>query len=340
MSDAVETASLTGRRVARPSVRGRLPRASRPALVTAGAVAAAGLALIATHGLHDVAQTALNGVSFGAVVALGAVGLTLVYGILKLVNFAHGDFLTFGAYMAFVANVSLGLPIVLATVLAMAATAVLGLAFERTMWGPMRERGAGMLQLMLMSIGAAFVFRYTIQFFAGTEVRTLGVDRTSVVEVLGLRIGQTALIAGATGIVVVAAIGLLLRFAALGKRMRAVSDNLSLAETTGVDTRRVIVATWLFAGAAAGLAGVLFAATANVKPELGFELLLPIFAAVVLGGVGHAFGALVAGLLLGVATEWSTLVIPSQWKLTIGFVILIVVLIVRPQGIFGQGRAT
>lgn len=335
---AVETASLTGGRVVRPGVRGRLPSASRPALVTAATVSVAGLALVAGHGLHDVAQTALNGVSFGAVVALGAVGLTLVYGILKLVNFAHGDFLTFGAYMAWVANVSLGLPIVLATVLAMAATALLGLAFERTMWGPMRERGAGMLQLMLMSIGAAFVIRYTIQFFAGTDVRTLAVDRTGVVELLGLRIGQTALIAGATGIVVVAAIGLLLRFASLGKRMRAVSDDLALAETTGVDSRRVIVATWLFAGAAAGLAGVLFAATTNVKPELGFELLLPIFAAVVLGGVGHAFGALVAGLLLGVVTEWSTLVIPSQWKLSVGFVILIVVLIVRPQGIFGQGR--
>lgn len=341
MSETVDTVSLAAPEVTRPAApRSRVPRASRPALTTAAVVLVVGLALVATHGLHDVAQTALNGLSFGAVVALGAVGLTLVYGILKLVNFAHGDFLTFGAYMAFVANVSLGLPIVVATLLAMAATALLGLVFERTMWGPMRERGAGMLQLMLMSIGAAFVIRYTIQFFAGTDVRTLDVDRTGVVELLGLRIGQSALIAGVTGIAVVAAIGLLLRFSLLGKRMRAVSDNLALAETTGLDTRRVIFVTWLFAGAAAGLAGVLFAVTTNVKPELGFELLLPIFAAVILGGVGHAFGALVAGLLLGVATEWSTLVVASQWKLSIGFLILIVVLVVRPQGIFGTGRAT
>lgn len=327
-----EASSPVGRRVRR--------YVSRPAVVTTALVALTGLLLIAGHGVGDVAQTGLNGLSFGAIVALGAVGLTLVYGILKLVNFAHGDFLTFGAYAAFVANVSFGLPIVVAALLAMALTAMLGLAFERLMWGPMRARGAGMLQLMLMSIGAAFVIRYTIQFFAGSDVRMLDVDRTAVVELLGLRIGRTALIAGVTGVVVVAGIGLLLRFTLLGKRMRAISDSLALAETTGIDTRRVIFVTWLFAGAAAGLAGVLFALTTNVKPELGFELLLPIFAAVILGGVGHAFGALVAGLLLGVATEWSTLVIPSQWKLTIGFVILIVVLIVRPQGIFGQARAT
>jgi len=336
----VDTISLAHDEVPAAIPRRKVPRVSGTAAATGGTVLAVALALAATHGIHDVAQTALNGLSFGAVVALGAVGLTLVYGILKLVNFAHGDFLTFGAYMAFVANVSLGLPIVLATLLALAATALIGLGFERAMWGPMRERGAGMLQLLLMSIGAAFVIRYTIQFFAGADVRTLAVDRTAVVELLGLRIGRTALIAGLTGLVGVAGIGLLLRCSLLGKRMRAVADSIDLAETAGVDTRRVIVLTWLFGGAAAGLAGVLFALTTNLKPELGFELLLPIFAAVILGSVGHAFGALIAGLLLGVATEWSTLVVPSQWKLTVGFVILIVVLIVRPQGLFGQGRPT
>jgi neutral amino acid transport system permease protein len=314
------------------------PRVTSPAATVLAVVVAIGLALVAAKGLHDVAQTALNGLTLGAVIALGAVGLTLVYGILKLVNFAHGDFLTFGAYAAFVVNVSWGMPIVLAALAAMAATAALGLLFERLMWAPMRERGAGMLQLMLMSIGVAFVIRYAIQFFAGTEVRTLAVDRTAVVELLGLRIGRTALLAGVVGFVAIAAIGVLLRATVLGKRMRAVSDNLELAETAGIDTRRVILFTWLFAGALAGLAGVLFAATTNIKPDLGVLLLLPIFAAVVLGGIGHAFGALVAGLLLGVATEWSTLVVPAQWKLVTGFVVLILVLVVRPQGLFGKAR--
>lgn len=313
--------------------------AASPAAIGVGIFVAIGLALVAAKGLHDVAQTAVNGLAFGVVVALGAVGLTLVYGILKLVNFAHGDFLTLGAYAAFVANISWGMPIVVAAVVAMATAALLGLLFERVMWAPMRERGAGMLQLMLMSIGVAFVIRYGIQFFAGTEVRTLGVDRTSVVEVLGLRVGRTALIAGLIGFAAIVGIGLLLRHTLLGKRMRAVSDSIELAETAGIDTRRTILFTWLFAGALAGLAGVLFASTTNIKPELGFQLLLPIFAAVVLGGIGHAFGALAAGLLLGVATEWSTLIVPSNWKLATGFVVLILVLIVRPQGLFGRARA-
>jgi branched-chain amino acid transport system permease protein len=319
--------------------RSRLWVSAGPLTVTLGLTAAIGLTLSLTHGLHDVAQTALNGLSFGAVVALGAVGLTLVYGILKLVNFAHGDLLTFGAYVAYVAGDALGLPLPVACLVAMAATAALGLAFERTLWGPMRARGAGVLQLMLVSVGLAFVIRYGIEFFAGTQVRTLDADRTAVVELAGLRIGRTALIAGITGVAVISAIAALLRLTLLGKRMRAVSDDLALAETTGIDTRRVITFTWLFAGLAAGLAGVLFAMTTNVKPELGFQLLLPIFAAVILGGIGNASGALVAGLLLGVYTEWSTLLIAANWKLLVGFVVLIVVLVVRPEGIFGQRRA-
>jgi branched-subunit amino acid ABC-type transport system permease component len=125
----------------------------------------------------------------------------------------------------------------------------------------------------------------------------------------------------------------------MGKRMRALSDNLDLAETTGIDTSRVILWTWVFAGAFAGLAGVLYGATTQLQPEMGFELLLPIFAAVVLGGIGDAFGALAGGILLGVVVEWSTLFVDAGWKPAVGFVVLILVLIVRPQGIFGKARA-
>ena len=125
--------------------------------------------MVASKGLHEVAQTGLNGLSTGSIYALGAVGLTLVYGILKLVNFAHGDFLTFGAYMAYLVNVTWGLPLVVAVFWAMAMTAVLGVFLEKVMWGPMRARGAGMLQLLLMSIGLALVIRYAIQFVWGTD---------------------------------------------------------------------------------------------------------------------------------------------------------------------------
>jgi neutral amino acid transport system permease protein len=297
------------------------------------------LFMIATKGVHDVAQTGLNGLALGSVYAIGAVGLTLVYGILKLVNFAHGDFLTFGAFMAFLVNVTWGVPLVFAIFFAMAMTALLGVTFERVMWGPMRARKAGLLQLLLMSIGLAFLIRYAVQYVWGTEIRGLDVNDIATVEFLGLRIGRTEFIVIIVGFAVLIAVGLMLKFSLLGKQMRALADNLDLAETTGIDTSRVILYTWLFAGALAGLAGVLAGAVTDVRPTLGFGLLLPIFAAVILGGIGDAFGALAGGVVLGLMIEWSTLFIDFRWKTAVGFAVLIIVLVVRPQGIFGRARA-
>jgi neutral amino acid transport system permease protein len=295
--------------------------------------------LIASKGLHDVAQTGLTGLSTGSVYALGAVGLTLVYGILKLVNFAHGDFLTFGAFMAYLMNVSWGVPLVFGVLFAMVMTALLGVLFERVMWGPMRARRAGLLQLVLMSIGLAFLIRYGIQYAWGTEIRQLDVNNVATVQFIGLRIGRTQLIVIAIGFAVLLAVGVMLKYSLLGKQMRALADNLELAETAGIDTSRVVLYTWIFAGALAGLAGVLAGAVTDVRPELGFGLLLPIFAAVVLGGIGDAFGALAGGILLGLVIEWSTLFIDFRWKTAVGFAVLILALIVRPQGIFGRARA-
>jgi neutral amino acid transport system permease protein len=310
-----------------------------PESAAAGVIGVLVLVLIVAYGVHDVAQTGLNGLSLGSVYALGAVGLTLVYGILKLVNFAHGDFLTFGAYMAFLVNVTWGAPLVLGIVFGIAATAALGVAFERIMWGPMRTRKAGLLQLLLMSIGLAFLLQNTIQFIWGSQIRRLDVNVIDTVEFLGLRIGRTDLIVIAVGFVTLLSIGAMLKYSLLGKRMRALSDNFDLAETAGVDTARIVLYTWIFAGGLAGLAGVLAASVTDVKPQLGFELLLPIFAAVILGGIGDAFGALAGGIVLGLVIEWSTLVIEPRWKISVGFAVLILVLFIRPQGIFGRARA-
>jgi neutral amino acid transport system permease protein len=314
------------------------PLERRPAAIAGVILANVVAILILYHGLHEVSQRGINGLSLGAIYALGAVGLTLVYGILKLVNFAHGDFLTFGAYMAYLVNVTWELPLVFGIVFAIATTAFLGVALEKIMWGPMRSRGAGMLQLLLMAIGLAFVIRYGIQFVWGTELRQLDVNRTDTVSFLDLRIGRTQLIVVVVGFITLIATGLMLRATLLGKRMRALSDDLDLAETSGIDTSRVILYTWLFAAGLAGLAGVFAGAITQLQPELGFELLLPIFAAVVLGGIGNAFGALAAGIVLGVVIEWSTLFITPGLKLAVGFIILIIVLIIRPEGIFGRAR--
>jgi neutral amino acid transport system permease protein len=295
--------------------------------------------LVIAYGVHDVAQTGLNGLSLGSVYALGAVGLTLVYGILKLVNFAHGDFLTFGAYMAYIVNVTWGGPLVLGIFFAILTTALLGVMFERLMWGPMRVRRAGLLQLLLMSIGLAFLIQNSITYVWGTEIRRLDVNVIDTVEFLGLRIGRTDLIVIAVGFTTLIAIGVLLKYSLLGKRMRALADDFDLAEAAGIDTSRVVLYTWILAGGLAGLAGVLAGAVTDVKPQLGFELLLPIFAAVILGGIGDAFGALAGGVVLGLVVEWSTLFIDFRWKIAVGFAVLILVLIVRPQGIFGRAKA-
>jgi neutral amino acid transport system permease protein len=335
----MEAGTLSPSRELTPAERLREWANRNPALAASAFLGVVVVVLVASKGLHDVAQVGLNGLSLGAIYALGAVGLTLVYAILRLVNFAHGDFLTFGAYMAYLVNVTWGLPLILGIFFAMATTALLGIFLERVMWGPMRARGAGVLQLILMSIGLALVIRYVIQYIWSTDIRFLDVNVTDTVNFLGLRIGQTKLIVIVVGIVVLVAIGLMLRYTLLGKRMRALSDNLELAETAGIDTSRVILWTWIFAGGLAGLAGVMAAMTTDIRPELGFELLVIIFAAVVLGGIGDAFGALAAGLVLGVVIEWSTLVIDARWKTFVGFVILIIALVIRPQGIFGKSRA-
>jgi neutral amino acid transport system permease protein len=338
MSESV-SGGAAERRVPRGLARGRDVVGRRPRLAALGVVGALALVLVLVEGLHAVAQTGLNGVVLGSIYALGAVGLTLVYGILKLVNFAHGEFLTFGAYVALLVSVTLGLPLVVGVVAAVAATALLGLGFELSMWRPMRARGAGLLQLLIMAIGLAFVVRYSIQYVAGSEIRTLPFDRTGTVELAGLRLGRTELIVVGVGFLTLAAIGFLLRVTLLGKRMRALSDNLDLAEVAGIDTRRVITFTWLFAGGLAGLAGVMAGAVTTVRPELGFMLLLPIFAAVIIGGIGDAFGALAGGLVLGLVIEWSTLFLDFRWKTAVGFAVLIMVLVVRPQGLFGRARA-
>jgi neutral amino acid transport system permease protein len=306
----------------------------------AAAAVAAAAALVAAAGLADVAQATINGLTAGAIFALGAVGLSLVYGSLRLINFAHGDFLTFGAYAALLANAGLGLPLVAAVLVALAATAVLSIGMELAMWRPMRARGAGALQLILMAIGLAFVVRYVIAFVAGPEPRRLGVDVTSSYGFLGgLRIGQTELWVTLIAFGVLAAVVVLLRSSRLGKQMRALSDDVDLAETTGVDTGRVIIVIWAFAGVLAGLAGVLYAsALGSFDPNVGFIILLSLFAAVILGGMGSAYGALLGGVTIGLVQEWSTLFIDVRWKLVVGFAVLVAVLTLRPEGFFGGER--
>jgi len=301
------------------------------------AVIAAALAL--RSGVTPFAQVTVNGLVAGAYFALGAAGLTLVYGVLRLINFAHGDMLTFGAYITLLGTIGLGLPFLAAAALGVTATSALALGFEKAIWGPLRRRHAKALQMILAAIGLAFVIRNTIQLVAGTNPRGVGVDVTGSIALGGVRIGKTQLLVLVVGYAALVALGLMLRYTLLGKRLRALSDDPMLAETSGIDTGRLVVVTQLLAGGLAGLAGALFAASIGViTPNVGFLLLLFLFAATILGGIGNAFGALAGGVALGLMQEWSTLLVEARWKSAVGFVVLILVLIVRPQGLFGRVR--
>ena len=241
--------------------------------------------------------------------------------------------------MAVLGRAAFDLPLGVALIFGAVATAVFALLLELSMWRPMRRKGAGMFQLLLMSLGLGFVIRYVIQLVAGTEVRQVGSNVTSTIRVGDIYIGRTQLWAVLVAFAALVALAVLLRRTRLGKQIRALSDNPELAETTGVDTDRIVLVTWILAGALAGLAGVVYGASVGViTPTLGFGIVLSLFAAAILGGLGNAYGALAGGILIGLVQEWSTLVIAANLKIAVSFVVMILVLILRPQGIFGQAR--
>jgi neutral amino acid transport system permease protein len=286
----------------------------------------------------------VNGLVTGSVYAIAAVGVSIVYGILRLVHFAYGDVIAFGAFFAFWLNVPHGLGVVGATVLAMAATALLSIALELSLWRPLRVRGAGFMSLFLASIGLALVLRQAIFLVAGPQPRSFAVDPFKVYTVGSVRLsgGQGAAIV--TAVVAIVLVGLLLGTTTVGRTMRAMSDDRALAAVAGVDTGRVVLVTWVLAGALAALAGVLSGLVQySFDPNFGFALLLPVFAAVVLGGIGSAYGALAGGLVLGIATELSTWEgfhggVNPVYKPVVAFAVLILALLVRPQGLLGRAR--
>ena len=294
--------------------------------------------------MDELAQAALNTLTTGSLYALAAVGLTLVYGVLRLTNFAHGDMLTLGAYVGYAVNVQWNLPIALAFLVAPVIVAAFAVGTEFVVWRPLRRTNAGLLQKLLMAIGLALVIRYAIQFVWGGDRDYLDIDRTAtfawVEDTLGLTLGHYDLLTLALGVVVLVAVAMLLARTLLGTSMRALSDDVDLAESSGVDSERTIVWTWALSGALVGLGGVLAGATITVYPTLGWDLLLTIFACVIVGGIGSAYGALIGSYVIAFSQEFLVLVVDDQrYKTTIGFVIMVIVLLVRPNGILGQRRA-
>lgn len=281
---------------------------------------------------------AVNGLNFGLMLALAAIGLSLVYGTTGLSNFAHGEMVTFGALAALLFTTGFGLSIWLAIPLAVLVSAMFGWGMDAGIWRPLRRKGLGTVQLMIVSIGLSLALRYTYQIFVGGGTEQLPGAVSAAIPGLGpIRLTVTDVISMAVSIIVIGVFAWWLMRTRIGRATRAVSDNPSLASASGIDVDAVVRVVWVVAAALAGLSGVLWAYfRPGIKWDMGTSILLLIFAAVTLGGLGTAFGALVGSLIVGMLVEISTLWIPSDLKYVGALVVLIVILLFRPQGILGR----
>ena len=285
-------------------------------------------------------QLLLEGVRFGAIIAITSVGLSLIFGTTRLVNFAHGEMVTVGAVIAWFLNVQgPSWQLVPATAVAVAAGVGMGAAVERGIWQPLRKRGVALIQMFIVSIGLALLIRHLVQVWFGAVSQPYNdyqiQDRLSWGP---LSITPRDLTIIAISFVVLLGVGLGLQRTRIGKAMRAVSDNRDLAESSGIDVSRVILYVWMLAGGLAALGGVFYGVSENVSFNMGFRLLLLMFASVILGGLGTAYGAIVGSMVVGIVAQVSTLWLPVELQNAWALVVLILVLLFRPQGILGRAE--
>ncbi|MFP4628756.1 MAG: branched-chain amino acid ABC transporter permease [Halobacteriales archaeon] len=281
------------------------------------------------------AQELIFGLVIGSYIALGAIGFTLIYGLANMINFAHGEFITIGAYVGFLTVQFAALPVPVALAVTFGVTAVVVLAIGRVSFEPLND--AGPIPLLLTSIGLGLVLRNLIRLVAGPSRRFLDVDSTTFrFDDLGFFVtGHHLMIIGGT-LLIVLVLHLFLKRTMLGVAMRATADNEDLALVSGIDAKRIRTVVWLVAGGLAGVAGVMLAISQSASPNVGFGQLLLLITAAILGGAGSPYGAVVGSYLLGVGITVSIVFLPSEFSelnATMAFVVLIVVLLVRPGGL-------
>ena len=288
-------------------------------------------------GAFTIINAAVNGVAIGMLLALPALGITLVYGIARFPNVAAGDYMTLGGYCAIASQLFFGNSIFLAVTLACVATGAVSLFFYLWVFRPLERRSN--LAPLIASIGVAFVVRSTITFFAGQGQYEIHVPLVRAWNFQGVRLAPVDFYTMVISAVALVFVFYVLHRTALGRRMRAVADNAHLASASGIRSRQVMIFLWVISGVLCGLGGVLLGIRAVVVPELGFELLMPMFAAVILGGIGHPIGAVVGMLIFGVTQEIASLYVGPAYKIPMAFLVLLMVLLFRPQGIFGRPMA-
>ncbi len=288
--------------------------------------------------LDQTLQLLVDGTILGLIIALAALGLNLVFGTTGLTNFAHGELLTLGGLLTYFFSAIVGLRVFLAIPLALIFTALIGgYLQDRLLWKPLRRKGTGLIAMLVVSIGFAILVRYFFLFIFGGDTRQL----PEYAGQAGLQFGPVSItpksiITTSIGILLLILATLWLLKTRMGKASRAVADNPALASASGVEVEKVIRSVWILGAVLAGFAGIIITVNQGVSFLMGQDNLLLIFAAVTLGGLGTAHGAVVGSLVIGIFIQLSTLFIPTELKYVGALFVLIVILLVRPQGILGK----
>jgi len=280
-------------------------------------------------------QLIVNGIVLGSIIALAAIGLTMVYGVLNFANFSHADFMALGAYIAFVLNVALGLNIILSFFIAIAIAGTLGVLLDFLIWKPMRRKNADLVSLVIVSIGLSLIVRNAIIFIWGGSTRNFDLPVQRGIGMLGVTITHNQLTGLGTAILFMVLVHFFLKNTKLGKAMRAISDDINLARISGIDSDKVIMWMWFIGIGLACVAGILYGLETTIRPNMGWFLILPMFSAVILGGIGNPYGAMVGGMVIGLSQELSMLILPSEYKMGVSLGIMILVLLIKPEGLFG-----
>lgn len=291
--------------------------------------------------LNRVLQLVVEGLKLGAIIAITAVGLSLIFGTTRLINFAHGELVTIGAVVAFWVSTSPGsLPLVVGGVAAVIVGGLFGGGLDLGLWRPMRRRGTGLIQMFIISIGLSLFLRYLILVvFSGRREKYAQYALQPAMQLGPITITPRDLIVTLASFAILVLVAVLLQRTRMGKAARAVADNKDLAEASGIDVDRVILTIWVIGGALAALGGVFFGVTQGaVYWDMGFNLLLLMFAGVILGGLGSAYGAMVGSIIVGLVSQLSNLWFPPSLQNAWALLVLILVLLVRPQGILGRAE--
>jgi branched-subunit amino acid ABC-type transport system permease component len=281
-------------------------------------------------------QLILNGLVTGSLLALPALALTMVFGILKFPNFAVGAMLTFGAYTAWVINAVFGLPLPIATAIAALISAAVAVLSDVVVF--QRLRDAGSITLLVASMGLSLILENVCRFAFGNATRNLNVEIARPIRWYGLRINHEQLVTATSVVICVIVIQLLLYASPLGRAMRATADNAALASVRGIERDTIVRITWALSGCLLALSGVLAGLDRAVDPLLGWNYQIPVFAAAILGGLGSPIGAVIGALVIGLAEELSTLILPTNYRQIVSFAIILLLLLIRNQGLFG-GKA-